>query len=309
MTRDTKLFSCRQIEKYDGQTLYCQGGEVAYELGNYLGGGASGSVYQAVDMLTNARDSSASPNSSILATDTSTEEKSVAIKILNPVGFKNLPYSQIAKCIPAWKGLPLNPEQIQGKAPMSHENVWWLVHSQTRQIYAGYEDPNRGQIRELPLPKCIEVWGLDLVSLSKDKDKEGEVLSDSEEKGRIITSSNSSNSNTTCENAKVPKSILIGGSKVQIPEVAPKYLKWLQTRQSVCREMYNMQQVGEHENIIELLEVMELVQDSKSTLFLVLEMVNGGELFDRMKMSGLGPPDEFARRYFIQLLSGIQYVI
>jgi serine/threonine protein kinase len=68
-----------------------------------------------------------------------------------------------------------------------------------------------------------------------------------------------------------------------------------------------MLQIGEHPNIIDLLEVLELVQDSKSTLFLVLELVSGGELFDRMKMADLGSPDEFARRYFTQLLSGIDY--
>lgn len=49
------------------------------------------------------------------------------------------------------------------------------------------------------------------------------------------------------------------------------------------------------------------VLDSKSTLFLVLELVSGGELFERMKMSHLGCPDDFARRYFVQLLSGIDY--
>ena len=67
--------------------------------------------------------------------------------------------------------------------------------------------------------------------------------------------------------------------------------------------------VGEHPNIVDLLEVLELIQDSKAVLFLVLEFVNGGELFDRMKRSS-GPgtlSDEFARRYFSQLLSGIDY--
>ena len=50
--------------------------------------------------------------------------------------------------------------------------------------------------------------------------------------------------------------------------------------------------------------------DSKAVLFLVLEFVNGGELFDRMKRTGGGPgiaSEEFARRYFCQLLSGIDY--
>ena len=39
----------------------------------------------------------------------------------------------------------------------------------------------------------------------------------------------------------------------------------------------------------------------------MLELVSGGELFERMKMRDLGTPDDFARRYFTQLLSGIDY--
>ena len=34
-----------------------------------------------------------------------------------------------------------------------------------------------------------------------------------------------------------------------------------------------------------LAQVLEYVQDSKSTLFLVLELVTGSELFDRVKVS------------------------
>jgi pentatricopeptide repeat domain-containing protein 1 len=71
--------------------------------------------------------------------------------------------------------------------------------------------------------------------------------------------------------------------------------------------MNNMVIIGEHPNIVELLEVLELIQDSKAVLFLVLEFVNGGELFERMKRNGLGSSEEFARRYFSQLLSGIEY--
>ena len=55
---------------------------------------------------------------------------------------------------------------------------------------------------------------------------------------------------------------------------------------------------------------LHLHEDSKAVLFLVLEYVNGGELFDRMKRTGGGPgiaSEEFARRYFCQLLSGIDY--
>ena len=97
----------RRIDRYDGQTIFGEDGSAIYELGNYLGGGASGSVYQAVDCLTET-----------VINNDNEEERSVAVKILNPVGLKNLPFSQIQKCIPAWKGSPLNREQISGKSPM-----------------------------------------------------------------------------------------------------------------------------------------------------------------------------------------------
>jgi serine/threonine protein kinase len=72
------------------------------------------------------------------------------------------------------------------------------------------------------------------------------------------------------------------------------------------------------------------VQDSKSTLFLVLELVTGSELFDRIQVreahgaiplaapsshrkrcattqTGCGTSEDTARRYFWQLLSGVGY--
>jgi hypothetical protein len=102
-------FRCRQIDKYDGQYIF-SGNKIVYDLGNYLGGGASGSVYQATD-----------PTSLHV-------EKSVAIKILNPLGYKNIIIGQISKCFIAVKGQSLTAEQMHSKAPMKAENVWWLVH-------------------------------------------------------------------------------------------------------------------------------------------------------------------------------------
>jgi serine/threonine protein kinase len=255
---------------YLGQTIFV-GNQSIYELGNYLGGGASGSVYQALDV-----------------TGCSTNEKSVAIKILNPLGYKILPYGQLTKCIVASKGQPLSQKQIHGKVAMTIENVWWLVHPTSEQVFAAYEDASRGQLRELTLPRCIEVWGWNPLGSGTDQ-LNPEVIEKRNMSGQSIVISNN--------------------CIVQIPLVAPKYLKWLQSRATVCREMNNMIHIGEHSNIVDLLEVLELIQDSKAVLFLVLEFVNGGELFDRMKRSS-GPGthcDEFARRYFSQLLSGIDY--
>jgi serine/threonine protein kinase len=46
-----------------------------------------------------------------------------------------------------------------------------------------------------------------------------------------------------------------------------------------------MRVLSSHPNILALKEALELVQDSKAIIFLVLELARGGELFDRIKVS------------------------
>ena len=77
----------RRIEKYDGQSIFINS-EVVYTLGNYLGGGASGSVYQA---------SSSNPKVGSPRDEKSDPPQSVAIKILHPLGFKLLSVAQLQK--------------------------------------------------------------------------------------------------------------------------------------------------------------------------------------------------------------------
>jgi serine/threonine protein kinase len=269
----------RQADRYDGQCIYVQG-SVEYELGNYLGGGSSGSVYQATDI--HAR--------------TNAANSQVAIKILNPVGFKLLPSNQVSRCTVVRKGYPLTADQRHGQQgqvrPLNEDNVWWLQHPVTKQMFAAYEDPARGQLRELPLPRCVEIWGWNPSSLDDN-----------------CVSSNSSSSSSSVDGICNSGGLKSGHGSVgnnSVPSVAPKYLKWLRSRQSILREMDSMKQVNDHPNIVGLVEVLELVQESKTTLFLVLEFVSGGELFERMK-AGQGNSEEFARRYFRQLLSGIEY--
>lgn len=234
----------------------------------------------------------------------SKHELQVAIKILNPLGYKNTIINQLSHCKVAVKGRSLTQDQMSGRTQMNRDNLWWLIHPVTKQVFAAYEDPHRKQLRELPLPKCVEVWGLNPLDIDQRTDQEIEKLN------------------------RGASYLIIDDVQYCIPEVSPKYLKFLRSRQSVCREMSNMIQVGEHPNTVELFEVLELIQDTKTTLFLVLELITGGELFDRMKVLGLSSqqqqqqqqgmgliPDEvfqhrteqLARRYFNQLLSGINY--
>lgn len=84
-------------------------------------------------------------------------------------------------------------------------------------------------------------------------------------------------------------------SNMVIPHVPPKYLKFLRSRQLICREMGSMLQLGDHENIVKLHEVLELVQDTKTTLFLVMDLVTGGELFEKMR-HGRGMSEDYSKR-------------
>jgi hypothetical protein len=77
------------------------------------------------------------------------------------------------------------------------------------------------------------------------------------------------------------KRVQVKGKPVNLPRVPPKYVKFLRARRSVYREIAAMAALEHHPNVLDLYEVLELVEDSKATLFLVLEMATGGELFDR----------------------------
>lgn len=116
--------------------------------------------------------------------------------------------------------------------------------------------------------------------------------------------------------------VQVDGMGVSIPWLPPKYVQWLSQRRKVTREINNMGRVGGHRNVLELLSVLELLQDSKSTLFLILELVTGGELLDHIRLAGeegsrvVGytaraasalRSEGAAQRYFSQLLSGLVY--
>ena len=204
------------------------------------------------------------------------EQQHVAIKILNPVGYKLIASGPLKRCIVAIKGVPLALEIQDGLKPMTASNVWWLVHPNTKQVVAAFEDPRLGGIRELPLPKCVEIWGWNPPSLNTNDPTEG------------------------CTEVKVL------GCVVSIPRVPKKFAKFIQSRRSIYREISNMSQLDAHPNVLALNEVLELVQDTKSTIFLVLELATGGELFDRIKID-CGTEEATARTYFQQLLRGVAH--
>ncbi|XP_010919144.2 CBL-interacting protein kinase 9 isoform X4 [Elaeis guineensis] len=69
----------------------------------------------------------------------------------------------------------------------------------------------------------------------------------------------------------------------------------------IKREISTMKLI-KHPNVVQLYEVMA----SKTKIYIVLEFVNGGELFDKIVKHGRLKEDE-ARRYFQQLINAVDY--
>ncbi|KAG7387548.1 hypothetical protein PHYPSEUDO_013942 [Phytophthora pseudosyringae] len=282
-----------QVDHYDGQAIY-SGNELIYELGGYLGGGAAGVVYEAFSTRT---------------------KQHVAIKILNPVGYKLFPSTLLARCIVAVKGKPLvllpadeaelgdngglrsdrrafagGNHRMRSNFGASRktterirvENVWWLIHPTSKQAIAAFEDPCTGHVRELTLPQCIQVWG--------EQMNQGES-----DAGRQQT-----------DPAELYQEVQVKNQTIKVPRIPKKFIKFAHTRRSIHREISNMSGLEYHENVLRLDEALELVQESKCTTFLVLELAGGGELFDRIKLD-CGTDEETARLYFRQLTSGVAF--
>jgi len=80
-----------------------------------------------------------------------------------------------------------------------------------------------------------------------------------------------------------------------------------------------MMLIGRHRNVVHLFEVLELIQENKSTMFLILELVRGGELFDLISSNsakissndtvpqGFTESETVMRKFFQELASGVHY--
>jgi len=208
-------------------------------------------------------------------------------------------------------------------------------------LIAAYMDPFSGELKELPLTRCIEIWGLTPFGTSESefeemmdaiervnaglspREKPPEDKSEDEndqsrplqfiQNSGLYRATNATKRNVYCEQLK---------AYVAVPQVPPKYIRWLRQRRAATKEIRNMMRIGRHRNIVHLYEVMELIQESKSIMFLVLELVTGGELFDLISSnaaisSSLTPSMEnlseeeqveyFMRKFFKELISGIAY--
>ena len=293
-------------------------------------------------------------------------EEEVAIKILNPIGFRLQSPSTCSTATIVREGEPLGDDIRTGLRPMTEKNVYWLVSPTSRNfkayldaaanciqdkgestqtittalekgsphkgirmsMIAAYLDPKTGILHEIPLTKCIEIWGHAPFGSSE---KEFEEMMDAIEKvndGQAPDPSTTPDAHvmqnqcglvraTVAQNCTMYCSRL--DAYILVPAIPPKYLRWLRQRRAVTKEIRNMLRLGRHKNVVHLYQVLELIQDSKSVMFLVLELVRGGELFELISVNA--KEDAHAQsipnkeeqdeaimfKFFQELVSGIAY--
>lgn len=234
-----------KVVSYDGQVVWAENRVPLYEVGNFLGGGAAGTVYEAENVKSKER---------------------YALKILNPIGYKLLSPALIRRCTILSKGKPLSEQSERGKEALSKDHVWWLLNGSTKQYLAAYYSERQRSLNELSLLQCIQIWG-----------------SNPHHEGSLDASP---------------------GRNSNLPIIPPKYIEFVKKRDRIFREINNMRKISPHTNVIRLEHVLELAQDSKCTIFLVMELANGGELFDRIKID-CGTREKTAKKFFLQLLAGV----
>ena len=277
-----------QIGAFDGSVLWSINNTKLYEVGNFLGGGAAGTVYEALQKSTS---------------------KHYALKILNPLGFKLMAPATLRRCAVVSRGLPFDDTNkninnssspITPMQTLSKENLWWLISgSGNNQHYvAAYQSVRQNELRELSLAQCMIIWNTEM----KAFDANDGYSSNSNDKN----TNNNTNSNSIPSNLEdwVEHAIGVDGTEVIRPAIPKKFADYLRKRSRILREMRNMQKISDHPNIISFYEVLELTQESKSTLFVVLELANGGELFDRIKID-YGTREDTAKKFFRQLVDGV----
>ncbi|OQS06860.1 serine/threonine protein kinase [Thraustotheca clavata] len=253
------------VSGYDGQSIY-SGHEERLRLGNYLGSGIAGVVYEAFE---------------------ADKKRHVAVKILNPVGYKLFSPLALARCEVVHAGIVYKPpNSTTTRWILQKEHIWWLLHLNQQELIPCIKD---GQgIREMNLEMCAQLWPLD--SVQDDDPLEMETQQDT---------------------------IVHQGKTWCIPLLPKKFAAFLANRKTIYREISFMHRLtgntvngsigSGHPNVLKLYDVLEYVQATKSTIFLVLELAGGGELFDRIKAECIGIPEAEARIYFQQLLDGVHY--
>eukprot|EP01031_Cornospumella_fuschlensis_P035446 gene35446-42964_t len=127
------------ISSFDGQTIWLDFKTELFEVGNFLGGGAAGNVYECEHVASKGR---------------------YAIKVLNPLGFKITTSQLLRKFMVVSKGESFADHVKDAAISMKH--VWWLMNTATKQYLACYFAERGATLKELSLAQCMAIWGTDL---------------------------------------------------------------------------------------------------------------------------------------------------
>uniref|UniRef100_A0A7S0XCH5 non-specific serine/threonine protein kinase n=1 Tax=Chromulina nebulosa TaxID=96789 RepID=A0A7S0XCH5_9STRA len=246
-----------QVSSYDGQTIWYDRSTALFEVGNFLGGGAAGTVYEC---------------------ENSKSRDKYALKILNPIGYKLMSPTLLRKCTILNKG-KIFSDLSDPTTTLTADNVWWLLNSSNKQYITAYYSEKSNCLKELSLNQCIQIWTTNPPYLNDSDDD---------------------------SNAPLYPINLPNGQKIFLPKLPPKYVEFIRKRNRIFREINNMKKISNHINVIRLEGVLELAQESKCTIFLIMELANGGELFDRIKVD-CGTREETAKYFFQQLLGGVKH--
>ena len=229
------------LDSYDGKQLMANGVPVL-TLSNFLGGGSTGMVYQAHDPVTGER---------------------FALKVLNPVCYKVIPSTLLKRFTVVEEGRPLPPHLSVDE--IEEEHLYWLYNPSSRQVIAAYMDERAQTLKEIPLNACVRLWTWEPY--------EATLLCDSLQDGAELDATEA------CQ--QTGRMVVHKGQKICIPRVPPKFLHFVQRRRSICREIATMCLIQQNPHVITLHAVYEHVQEARTTVFMKLDFIDGGEFFDR----------------------------
>ena len=211
--------------------------------------------------------------------DSKTKEK-YALKILNPLGYKITTPALLRKFTVLTKGKIFSDLIDDNTTPITIDHVWWLLNNSTKQYITAYYSEKTNILKELSLYHCVKIWTISPVGIPINDDS------------NILPS--------------LELTTLSSGQKIYLPKIPPKYYDFLYKRNRIFREINNMKKISIHPNVIKLEGVLELIQETKCTIFLIMELANGGELFDRIKVD-CGTRENTAKYFFQQLLTGVKH--
>jgi serine/threonine protein kinase len=145
------------IYAFDGTTVWLDREQRVglFEVGNFLGNGAAGTVYECEHTLTHNH---------------------YAMKILNPIGYKILSPALLRRCSILSRGKTVSdgnlPTHLLNSVLITKENIWWLLNGAAgnRQYLACYYSEKLNGLKELSLNQCIQVWGTEPMGVNLDSE-------------------------------------------------------------------------------------------------------------------------------------------